>query len=207
VRFIDLGAVPTFFQRMESGFPPEVPPGLAMGGMPAPAARPQPLVVHDVGAFEASFVPRALDFDRLDARFRLPSQVWDALPAVRDWGFAVFKLKDAAPAGKAVHPMAFEFPRRATSEHGARLFFPTLHVHDGVVHPQARFDHVLYAQHAKPAGDSPASPEDRAAWRRSLEPAAAFMPPEAFALGVVHKGEPCWRLALEGLLPNADTYA
>jgi hypothetical protein len=38
--------------------------------------------------------------------------------------------------------MAFEFPR-ANPE---KLFFPTVHIHDGKVHPEAEFDHILYCQ-------------------------------------------------------------
>jgi hypothetical protein len=41
-----------------------------------------------------------------------------------------------------VHPMAFEFPTRQPSW----MFFPTVHVHDGAVHPTATFAHRLYAQ-------------------------------------------------------------
>jgi hypothetical protein len=57
-----------------------------------------------------------------------------------DFGFAVFKLKPAADP-KEVHPLAFEFPRR-----NDLLYFPTLHIHDGEIHPNAQFDHMLYCQ-------------------------------------------------------------
>jgi hypothetical protein len=58
---------------------------------------------------------------------------------VEEFGFAVFKLK----AGHAqAHPMAFRFPTALKSE----TFFPTVHIHDGEVHAEAEFDHVLYAQ-------------------------------------------------------------
>lgn len=40
----------------------------------------------------------------------------------------------------------FEFPTR----HPDRLFFPTLHIHDGAVKPFARFAHTLYAQGKDP---------------------------------------------------------
>lgn len=36
--------------------------------------------------------------------------------------------------------MAFEFPRR--DRHS--IFFPTLHIHDRTVHPEANFDHALF---------------------------------------------------------------
>jgi len=37
---------------------------------------------------------------------------------------------------------AFTFPHAK----GAKLFFPTVHVHDGEVHKTAEFDHELYLQ-------------------------------------------------------------
>ena len=72
------------------------------------------------------------DWDRLDERFRIPPSIFDALPAYRDFGFAVFKLQVTGresesglfpekPATKTFHPMAFEFPRADPD----RLFFPT----------------------------------------------------------------------------------
>ena len=93
----------------------------------------------EVGSFVASFVPTVKDFSRLDEQFRLPDGTWDKLPAYKDYGFAVFKLKKGE---QKVHPMAFEFPRADKT----RLFFPTVHIHDGKVHDQAGFDHVLYCQ-------------------------------------------------------------
>jgi hypothetical protein len=98
------------------------------------------LRVHTVGLFEASFVPTAADFSRLDPRFRLPERVWHELPLYRDYGFAVFKLR--AGARQRIHPMALRFPTRDPG----RLFFPTVHVHDGRVRSRADFDHALYFQ-------------------------------------------------------------
>ncbi|MDP1590528.1 MAG: hypothetical protein Q8M07_22435 [Prosthecobacter sp.] len=97
------------------------------------------LSVVSVGAYDASFVPTITDFSRLDARFRLPEDVWVKLPGYADFGFAVFKLK---PGNTQVHPMAFSFP---TAQAGT-VFFPTLHIHDGKVHAKERFDHTLYFQ-------------------------------------------------------------
>ncbi|MFM7182816.1 MAG: hypothetical protein ACKO2G_15315, partial [Verrucomicrobiales bacterium] len=97
------------------------------------------LPVEQIGAFEASYVPGIGDFGRLDDRFKLPEGVWEKLPAYREFGFTVFKLKQ----GKhEVHPMALNF---RTSQ-GATLFFPTVHIHDGKVHETEDFDHALYAQ-------------------------------------------------------------
>jgi hypothetical protein len=41
-----------------------------------------------------------------------------------------------------VHPMAFSFPSRFPNG----IFFPTVHIHDGEVHPTEMFDHALYIQ-------------------------------------------------------------
>src|SRR4051812_24000484 len=78
VRFVDMSTSPTFFHQLEELFPVDVSRGFALPSAFAPQAL---LAVHDVGDFEASFVPTRRDFDRLDPRFRLPSAVWDALPA------------------------------------------------------------------------------------------------------------------------------
>jgi hypothetical protein len=138
VRFISLKEYRTLFRDLAAGFPR---PAKGEDGPPRPSARADapPLPVVEVGDFEASFVPSVKDFARLDARFRLPEATWDKLPGYRDFGFAVFKLKKGA---RNAHPMAFQFPRRQP----ARLFFPTVHVHDGTVKEKAGFDHALYCQ-------------------------------------------------------------
>jgi len=210
VRFVDLSAAPGFFADVESLFPRLVdgPAPAAFGAPQSRAALPK-LVVHDVGAFEASYVPRIADFSRLDSRFRLPSEVWDDLPRYADWGFCVFKLKKrraeatggllgffrrprAIAGAQKFHPMAFDFPRRDPSV----LYFPTVHVHDGRVHPTAHFDHELYCQ-VEPTW------EPLLAWTRSssvagaiASPAREWLAPDAWLYKSVLKGE----------LPNRDTY-
>ena len=139
VRFINLEDYPTFFADMRREFEPPAPRGKARSATALLDAAPLPVVA--VGGFEASFVPSVSDFSRLDARFRLPDAAWDRLPAYRDFGFAVFKLRKQADPQK-VHPMAFEFPRADPR----RLFFQTVHIHDGTVHERAEFDHELYCQ-------------------------------------------------------------
>lgn len=162
VRFLDFSKYEKFFTDMEAGFPTRSFKGGGFGGGSFGGAAPK-LAVVEVGEFEASFVPTVNDFERLDERFRLPSETWlKELPQYRDWGFAVFKLK----AGHSkVHPMAFDFPRRARN----RLFFPTVHIHDGKVHEKADFDHVLYMQPTelvnRPLGG----------WRESTQAAAQFV--------------------------------
>jgi hypothetical protein len=213
VRFIDLEAYPTFFEDLEGGFPDfsdgwglDVPAALRLGGTPR-------LAVVQVGCLEASYVPTIADFARLDPRFRMPDGTWDKLPAYRDFGFAVFKLK---PGATHVHPMAFSFPSRL----GADVFFPTVHVHDGLVHDTADFDHTLYAQ--TPPDVAP----DTRIWRQSVAPITdcatiddsadllgnflsrhergPFPMDVTRARGVVLAGAYCYRHELRGQYPNRD---
>ena len=164
LRFIDLSGYPRFFDDMDQGF---VKPICRNSAASAARASKPTLKVHEVGSFQASFVPNLQDFVRLDGRFRLPDQVWEQMPQYSDYAFAVFKLQAGA---KNVHPMAFEFPRR----NPRKLFFPTVHVHDGIVEAYAHFDHSLYWQ----------SPGDRvdgafssvgSSFDRSIGPAKQFM--------------------------------
>jgi hypothetical protein len=192
VRFIDLSALPKFFESLERGFPRPQPQSYAFG---PPAAGPvAPLVVHDVGQFEASFVPTVRDFERLDPRFRLPTDAWSALPAYADWGFAVFKLRAGAEMQR-VHPMALELPRRDPS----RLFFPTVHIHDGAVHATAEFDHTLYAQ----LEDAPSAvPEG---WALSAQTAEHFFE-WWLDSGMVDALQPVLRHELRGVHANGDVW-
>jgi len=137
VSFIDLKDYPDFFADLRKGFPEPLAQPTPGKTRSLGATPDEKLEVVTVGNFEASFVPTIADFARLDERFRLPPGTWEKLPAYRDHGFAVFKLK----SGEAkIHPMAFSFPRANPAE----LFFPTVHIHDGKVHERAKFDHVLY---------------------------------------------------------------
>lgn len=214
VEFVDLSVNREFFDQMAKAFPAPVMLSVG-GGFGRSAAPPQPrLVVHQVGDFEASFVPTPADFGRLDPRFRLSSTVLSALPEIADWGFAVFKLRSGgeppkrswwsrlwgrapqppsgAPPSKKIHPMAMSFPTRRP---GA-LFFPTVHVHDGAVHEQARFDHDLYCQLApgEPAAEG---------WKSSSGPLGSTMRPSA---GLVELGRPGYKRTIRGTHPNRDTW-
>jgi hypothetical protein len=150
----------------------------------------QPLAVVEVGNFEASFVPTIADFARLDERFRLPPKTWEALPGYRDYGFAVFKLKKGK---QQIHPMAFEFPRRDP----ARLFFPTVHVHDGKVNATAAFDHALYLQKRDDEGMKLLE------WRESPRLAATFMKADQTA-GLVDGTRHIHRSDIRGVQKNED---
>lgn len=141
VDFVSLEEYPEFFTDMASGFPSGQSRSLGPDTNAAQAG--STLEVHEVGAFEASFVPGRADFSRLDARFRLPDTVWDGLPIPADYGYAVFKLK--AGQDQKVHPMALSFPTRNHNH----IFFPTIHVHGGdAFERRAVFDHALYFQGA-----------------------------------------------------------
>jgi hypothetical protein len=189
VRFINLERYADFFDDMHLGFPTR---GFARSLHAVARGAPQ-LKVHDVGCFEASFVPQTADFDRLDERFRIPDDVWAQLPIYCDYGFAVFKLKGGLKR-QDVHPMAFEFPRRNPE----LLYFPTVHIHDRQVHSDAQFDHMLYCQAGADLTDYL---ED---WRQSNDIASAFMDIDRTE-GIVDPNLHCWRRALEGQRENADT--
>jgi hypothetical protein len=146
VKFVSLAKHPQMFSELQALFFVQMPAARKAGSMRSIARMPQRLVVHEVGAFIASYVPRRDDFTRLDERFRMPSALFDAVPHYRDYGFAVFQLK---PGNKTIHPMAMTFPTRAPD----KLFFPTVHVHDGKFHATAKFDHALYFQGKRATGD------------------------------------------------------
>lgn len=188
IRFINLSDYRLFFNDLRLGFPERqigwtlsLPPSIF--GLPPQ----QQLKVHEVGSFEASFVPRQDDFARLDKRFRLPSDVWDKLPQYSDWGFAVFKLK---AKNEEAHPMAFEFPRRNPEE----LFFPTVHIHDGEVHTEAEFDHDLYCQF-----DFYSDLD----WEYSYGQAASFMKIDK-SQGLIDATQPVQHQLMRGVYKNED---
>jgi hypothetical protein len=186
IRFIDLSGYATFFDDMRRAFPaPQFLDDLMISGAAPPPQHA--LVVHQVGSFEASFAPAAADLDRLDPRFRLPD-VSKLLPLYGDFGFAVFKLK--AGTRKKIHPMAFAFERRDRD----RLFFPTVHVHDGAVHEAAVFDHELYCQ-------TPTALNGE--WAASDRAISFYVNPHR-AQGVIDWRENGWRSVLTGMRENRD---
>src|SRR5690349_17102183 len=93
VSFIDLKGYPDFFTDLQKGFPEPLTSRTLSNSRALGAPPDAKLEVVAVGSFEASFVPTAADFSRLDERFRLPAGTWEKLPAYRGHGFAVFKLK------------------------------------------------------------------------------------------------------------------
>lgn len=192
VQFIDLHEYSGFFDDLHAGFPEPRSRGLNLfGSRSAPAPASAPLAVVQVGSFEASFVPKVQDFKRLDERFRMPDAVWKKLPAYAQFGFAVFKLKRNATS---VHPMAFSFPRSDAS----KLFFPTVHIHDGEIHDRAHFDHQLYCQ----IGGDHHRVSD---WRESPQPAKSFMKADQ-SKGLIDAAAHCYLRELAGTRKNEDTY-
>lgn len=193
IEFIDLSAIPTLFDQLNSCFKPW-PQAQGVGAHPL--ARSRPLAVHRVGSFVASWVPTLADMTRLDPRFRLDDQVWRDLPQFTDSGFAVFQLQ---PGAHTIHPMAMKFPTREAGT----LFFPTVHVHDGTVHRQAGYDHELYCQAPDlPDAELPAGPV-------ALVSKADSSPESKVdidrTLGVLTRGKPLFRVELRGQRANADT--
>jgi len=190
VRFLDMGGYADFFDDLNRLFPffrgghTSV---LAIGMLPPPT-----LPVHRVGAFEASFVPTLGDFDRLDRRFSLSPETLEQLPDYGDFGFAVFKL--AGRGRQQSHPMALSFRTRDADV----IFFPTLHLRDGKVAQQTRFDHHLYCQ----AQGRVASDEGRS-WLASQGPVGKTVD-IGRTHGIVDEWAPCYRLELKGEQRNRD---
>jgi hypothetical protein len=187
VSFVDLHEHASFFEQLAWLFEPPLAAQAPRSAGPSLAPKSRYLKVHRVGSFVASFVPSRSDFGRLEPRFRLPDTVWDAVPDARDYGFAVFQLE---AGNQHVHPMAFRFRTRDAQ----RLFFPTVHVHDGRVHATAKFDHTLYYQH--PRG-TPANLDGAE---------VSFMTPSSDYAGIVRKHASVLRRTLRGSLPNRDTW-
>lgn len=190
VKFFSLQKYKNFFADLQKGFP--APLANSRGPVVTLGAVPKSLKVEDVGDFIASFVPSVADFARLDERFRLPAGAWEKLPDQKKYGFAVFQLKAAT---SETHPMAFTFPTAAD----AKLFFPTVHIHDGEVHDEAQFDHMLYLQ---PRSSDEVVPRQ---WEESPQPAGMFAN-EKEAQGLLSGKLHVYRRTLVGKLKNADTF-
>lgn len=198
--FVNLSEYDSFFDHLRNLFDLDVMPQ-AKGGFQLSRSRQSALVVHQVGSFEASFVPSIQDFDRLDARFRLPKEVWDRRPEYAKFGFAVFKLKKGTQA--KIHPMAMRFP---TSEPDS-IFFPTLHVHDGRLQEHAEFSHDLYFQlpngripeHRLPGGGRDVKPS------HCSDGVASTSVDATKHEGLVDLERQVWHWPLFRELPNGDT--
>lgn len=190
VKFHAFDEYPEIFTHLEALFPKPPPtrqaPLVASNGK----TKSIPLKVVEVGSFNASFVPTVKDFGRLDEQFRLPDAVWDKIGAYSKYGFAVFKLRKG---NSKVHPMAFDFP---TALEG-KLFFPTVHIHDGEVHARAEFDHILYAQPGHDHG------VDAHVWQESEALASRDVSIQK-AKGLVAGSAHVYKRRMSGMLKNED---
>ena len=74
VRFLNLEEYPTFFVDMRRAFADRHTMRMPFGGETFELSDTG-LEVHEVGDFEASFVPTLGDFERLDPRFCIPQTV------------------------------------------------------------------------------------------------------------------------------------
>lgn len=189
VEFVNLEGYAELFTDLKKAFPDTNIYPQSLGR--SRSAPPPKLVVHQVGAFVASYVPHSRDFARLDPRFRLPPGVLAALPHYADWGFAVFQLDKAKQ--KPIHPMAMRFPRRDPTS----IFFPLTHVHDGVAPAQVPFDHTLYAQ-------LPGMIAALAAWTPSYDVLGKYV--HARAAGLIDLQHAGQVKTLFGPAPNQDLW-
>jgi hypothetical protein len=89
--------------------------------------------------------------------------------------------------------MAFLFPTAMPD----RIFFPTVHIHDGKVHPQAEFDHSLYCQVAKGGLHSVTR------WEESVQPAGRYVDVK-LAQNLVVGERHLYRRQMNGNLSNED---
>lgn len=204
LRFIDLQNYESFFDDLERGFPLEPPAfSIGCGEAKSSALVSRTLQVFNVGNFVASFVPTMADFSRLDPRFNLSKEAWDNLPSYQHFGFAVFQL---ASGNLKPHPMALEFEKSIDG-----IFFPTVHVHDGAVHPVEEFDHLLYTQHAgfdSQVGkySSMCIPETVTGFARSKFTASKFCKVEK-TQGIVRSDLLVHRRIMQDNFPNKDVIA
>lgn len=191
VEFKDLSEYEDFFKDLDKPF------NFATRGLGAKKGSffdHDSLQVHNVGSFEASYVPTINDFDRLDSRFTLPTDTWDKIPEYKNgFGFVVFKLK---AGNNKPHPMAFIFPSSKEN-----VFFPTVHIHDGKVHEKEHFDHALYFQ--KDDLNTAYLKENKAL--RSRENASNYI--NSFKVSGLMNFDNCYaKKSLIGMLENKDTY-
>ena len=201
LQFVDLRDYDRFFEDLARGFPYK-PTTFNISCSPAfNVDSAGPLEVFEVGNYVASFVPKLVDFSRLNDRFRLPANVWAQIPKYAGYGFAVFQL---AAGSLKPHPMAFEFEFGESS-----IYFPTMHIHDGQIHEDEEFDHVLYLQHAgfdsRVYGYQNSHVADKSTGlMRSKRIASHFCDMER-SKGVIHPDLLVHRRIIRGIHPNRDT--
>ena len=193
--FVDLSGYTDFFSHLRRCFPtrrsaPKTAGPLRSAKGQAPQAK---LAVKRVGVFEATFVPRPEDWSRIDERFRLASDIAEALAErYAHCSFALFQLRAGA---HRIHPMALRF----TTAVADAVYFPTVHVHENFVPSVAEFDHTLYFQ------DRPVSPADVEVG--TVAPRVRMkLEPTDLTRGLVHPDHTVHRTELRGYLHNDDTW-
>ncbi|MBC8136130.1 MAG: hypothetical protein H8F28_09615 [Fibrella sp.] len=200
VTFISLKQYLRFFYELDRLFEPPPPPPKILRDRSGIVALGD-LEVVSVGDFEASFVPTIADFERLDPRFRMPEGAFDDLPEYADYGFAVFQLSPTPSHHGKPHAMAFSFPTRDET----RLFYPTVHIHDGTVHATERFDHKLYAQWRGGTGGLLRRIFVPSPWKKSHTATKKHVQID-YTQGIVDEKLRVHRCKLNGKLPNRDTW-
>ena len=88
--------------------------------------------------------------------------------------------------------MAFTFPSAMRD----RIFFPTVHIHDGKVHRDAEFDHMLYCQ---TAGENIFVRR----WDESNSLASQFTHPNK-AHGLIKSDQHVYRNSMSDMFKNQD---
>lgn len=189
INFVDLSRYAHFFDDLDACFPAPKESKSDFKSILA-AAPARTLKVIEVGRFRASFVPTLKDFGRLDSQFRLPDEVWSKIGRYDRYGFVVFQLQKGAAT---IHPMAFDFSTALPD----KLFFPTVHIHDGKVHPKAHFDHVLFCQTAKLGGGAIHH------WQESPSLVSNNVKVK-LAKGLVNGEQHAHRRSMNGMLENSD---
>lgn len=186
VRFVSLEAYPNLFDDLEKAFP-----ALRRRAVTEGLSRLRPvdtLQVHEVGAFVASFVPSIHDFDRIDAKFRIPTAPLEQIPEYDGWGYVVFQLTIHPGWLTRIHPMAFEF----TTRNPDQLYLPLLHADDGSVRSTQWYAHRLYAQ-------------GKVVESWDSAPSLGGVVDLERAAGLVLDA-PTWRRAMNGERPNAHVW-
>jgi hypothetical protein len=226
VEFIDLSRHAAFFDRLDEHFSKPVAKGR---GMDLSFSLEKTLEVHQVGDYEASFVPTMRDFGRLDRRFTLPANTWVKLPQYADYGFAVFKLNQnlapsptSSPRSRLQVPASkaearrhenFRAEREAIpsardvhpmafkfpTRHPEFVFFPTVHIHDGEVHQYGVFDHELFVQSEELGADLVNGAVTGEPWLMSSSPLSGVGPGN-----VIDPDRRGYKATLKGELSNVD---
>jgi hypothetical protein len=186
LRFINLKTYSHFFSSLDRGF---------SSGDPFATLGPDEdsLQVHQVGSYIASFAPNMDSLGKLDRRFQLPAGILEKAGPYADYGFAVFQYK---PGKQKIHPMALVFATRFAD----RLYFPTVHIHDGEVHEKEKFDHKLYCQLQGFGGRAMLN------WEESSSNAVVFAQ-AGLSQGILNPATHVYRLAMRGEFENKDQWA